>query len=106
MFRKLFRLSILLLVFFLLSLACNATEWLDSTRPASIHLEADGSGESYTLETAVFAIAEGGEITLGAGTYQLSSPLEITRSISLIGAGKDQTVIVATSDDYVTFGAS
>jgi parallel beta-helix repeat protein len=66
-----------------------------------IHLEADGSGDYSTLEKAIQHIAEGGTINLGAGTYRLSQPLEINKSISLIGVGMDQTIIAATTQYHV-----
>jgi len=68
---------------------------------AAIYLKADGSGDYPGLEKAVQQIAEGGTISLGAGTYRLSQPLEITKSISLIGAGMDQTIVAATTEYYV-----
>ena len=67
----------------------------------AIHLEADGSGDYPTLEEAVQQIGGGGAITLGVGTYRLSQPLEINKSISLIGAGVDQTIVAATTNYYV-----
>ena len=36
---------------------------------------------------------EGTTVTLGAGTYRLNGPLEIGKSITLVGAGMDETLI-------------
>jgi parallel beta-helix repeat protein len=92
-----------LVVFILLGVGAYYIYTFQVKKPevAAIYLKADGSGDYPTLEKAVQHIAEGGTITLGAGTYRLSQPLEINKPISLIGAGMDQTIVVTTTEYYV-----
>jgi len=66
--------------------------------PVTINIEADGSGDYWTLEEAVQNAPEGANIFLGPGVYDLEKNLTIGKSLQLIGSGMDDTEIV--SDDY------
>ncbi|HHO55288.1 MAG TPA: hypothetical protein ENK21_02790, partial [Trueperaceae bacterium] len=43
----------------------------------------------------------GGEYRLAAGTYELSEPLLLTKGLTLLGAGKDKTIVTGSSPLYV-----
>ena len=59
-----------------------------------ISIKADGSGDYKTLEEALQAANENGTIMLEEGTYNLTSKLEIKKSISLTGTGKASETII------------
>ncbi len=69
--------------------------------PVVIRLETDGSGAYATLEEAVQKVLEGGTILLGPGIYRLAQPLEVQKPLRLIGAGKEQTIIVSEAEGHV-----
>ena len=81
--------------------AVPATPTKSSPDRADIRLEADGSGDYTTLLDALRAAQDGATITLGAGTYRLDSAYTITRSLTLVGAGADQTAIVSDLESFV-----
>lgn len=66
-----------------------------------IRVEVDGSGDYATLEQAVAVAAPGATITLGPGMYRLMRGLEIDTSLTLIGAGMDETEIVSGAPGHV-----
>lgn len=72
-----------------------------SPTPPSIHLMADGSGDYATLPEAVENAPADAAIFLGPGVYRLTQPLVVNQALHLIGAGMDQTEIVAGTGDYV-----
>jgi hypothetical protein len=57
------------------------------------------SGSATAVRDAVAKIADGGTITLAAGTYELDQLLTINKSVQLVGAGMAQTSIVSTVKD-------
>ena len=68
--------------------------------PASrriVTLAPDGTGDYASLEQAVAAVCENETIRLLPGEYRLAATLVITKSISLQGAGMDETAIVGCS---------
>jgi parallel beta-helix repeat protein len=66
-----------------------------------IYVEAGGGGDYTMLEEAVAAAASRATITLGPGTYRLLRGLEIDTSLTLIGAGIDETEIVSGVPGHV-----
>lgn len=66
-----------------------------------IYVAVDGSGDYLSLEEAVAAAAPGATITLGPGTYRLVWGLEIATSMTLVGAGMDETEIVSGAPSHV-----
>jgi parallel beta-helix repeat protein len=66
-----------------------------TTEISGIHLSADGSGDYPKLETAIIQAEAGETIILEAGTYRLDKILEIDNSITIIGAGMDETIIAS-----------
>jgi F-box protein 11 len=66
-----------------------------------IHVEVDGSGDYATLEEAVAAAAPRATITIGPGMYRLLRGLEIDTSLTLVGAGMDETEIVSGAPSHV-----
>jgi parallel beta-helix repeat protein len=66
-----------------------------------IYVAVDGSGDYPALEQAVAAAAPGATITLGPGMYRLIRGLEIDTSMTLIGAGLDETEIVSGGPGHV-----
>ncbi len=71
--------------------------------PGAIRVEVDGSGDYATLEEAVANAPEGGVINLGPGVHRLAAPLTIERSLTLIGAGMDETEVVCDGPNYVLY---
>ena len=67
--------------------------------PTSLHVQASLQGSSASLSSAVAKIADGGTITLAAGTYDLNQLLTVDKSVQLVGAGMGQTLIVSTVKD-------
>jgi len=61
----------------------------------------DGSGDYATVEAAVAAAAPRATITLGPGTYRLIRALDIETSLTLVGAGMDETEIVSGAPSHV-----
>lgn len=61
----------------------------------------DGTGEFPDLITAVDSVEAGATLMLEPGVYQLRQPLEIDKSLRMIGAGKQETEIVSTAPGYV-----
>lgn len=66
-----------------------------------IHVEVDGSGDYATLEQAVAAAAPRATITLGPGMYRSLRAMEIDTSLTLMGAGMDETEIVSGAPSHV-----
>jgi parallel beta-helix repeat protein len=62
----------------------------------TVTLRPDGSGDAADLAAAVASLPDGGTIVLEPGTYMLESPLRVEQSVSLVGAGRDQTEVETT----------
>ena len=69
--------------------------------PVTVRLAADGSGEYESLEAAVEAVPPGSSILLDAGTYRLAGPLEIDKSLRLLGVGLEETIVSGGKGDQV-----
>ena len=69
--------------------------------PSTVHIAADGSGDYPSLEEALAAVPPESTILLDPGTYRLKHKLEIDKTISLRGAGMDQTIVVGDDATYV-----
>ncbi|MGD8465626.1 MAG: right-handed parallel beta-helix repeat-containing protein, partial [Anaerolineae bacterium] len=69
--------------------------------PMTVQVAADGSGDFAGLAEAVAAVSPGSTIQLAAGTYPLSASLEISKSLTLTGAGMDATEIRGTAGESV-----
>jgi parallel beta-helix repeat protein len=63
----------------------------------------DGSGQFTRLEEAVQAAAPGDTIRLKAGVYLLSHPIDITKPLSLIGEGMDNTRVFCEAEGHVVY---
>lgn len=70
---------------------------------SGIRVEADGSGDYATLAEAVANAPAGSVIILGAGTHRLAAPLEISQTLTLVGAGMDETEVVFDGAGYVLY---
>lgn len=64
--------------------------------PTSLHVQAGLSNSAAGLMNALDKIADGGTITLAAGTYDLDQLLTIDKSVQLVGAGMSKTLVVST----------
>jgi Endopolygalacturonase len=64
------------------------------------HVSGDGKTDSTgQIRTAVAAAAAvGGTVYFDKGTYLISSPIDVPSGVSILGAGKDQTVFKATNE--------
>jgi len=69
--------------------------------PTPVHVAEDGSGDYPGLEEALAAVPPESTILLDPGTYRLKHKLEIDKTISLRGAGMDQTIVVGDDATYV-----
>lgn len=67
----------------------------------SVRVAPDGSGDYPSLEAAVGSVPEGATIVLDPGTFRLTGPMEVAQSLSLEGAGMDQTEIVCDAGGHV-----
>ncbi len=72
----------------------------DTREPVTVRVAKNG-GDYSDLETAVEAVPPKSTIELDTGHYELTSPLLITKSLTINGAGVDSTLI-STSAGSVT----
>ena len=74
------------------------------TPSAVIRLFPDGSGDYASLIQAVENAPVGASIILATGTYELTDFLDIEKSLTITGAGMDQTVITTIiGEDAIGF---
>lgn len=59
---------------------------------------AESVSSTESLVSAVRDAAEGSVIRIEPGTYELTEPLELKSGTTLVGAGKDSTIITQSSD--------
>jgi parallel beta-helix repeat protein len=67
--------------------------------PLTVRVAPDGSGDYTGLEEAVDAALAGSTIVLDPGTHRLTGSLEFRKSLTLRGAGLDQTFVVGTEGE-------
>jgi len=67
----------------------------------TININADSSGDYVNLDKAVEAADFGDTIVLSEGEHWLDYPLVINKSIQLIGAGSDTTLLMCQGKDCV-----
>jgi len=69
-----------------------------------IYLKADGTGDYATLEEAIADASSGAMIMLAKGIYEIIDYISIEKSIALMGAGADKTIITKkTGDDSLIY---
>jgi parallel beta-helix repeat protein len=68
---------------------------------ASIKMASPSGNDDQAFADAFKKLKDGGTVTLGEGTYKLSKPLQIVKSVHLIGQGLDKTRIVGTAEEVV-----
>jgi len=68
-----------------------------------IFIDAKGTGDYKTLGDAITNAGSGSTIMLDSGTYDLAEFLEINKSINLIGAGSDKTIITGEIGDCAIY---
>ena len=69
-----------------------------------IYIKADGTGDYAILEEAIADAPGGAMIVLAKGTYEITDYIEIEKSIALMGAGADKTIITKkTGDDSLIY---
>jgi parallel beta-helix repeat protein len=102
--------AIIFIGILLITLAClggAATEQAAlPTEERGIYMAADGSGVYINLETAIEKVEPGATLELDAGTYQLTKRLVIEKPITLIGSGRDETIITFSTDAVINFKAN
>lgn len=69
--------------------------------PMTVHVVPDGSGDYASLEAAVDTVPAESTITLAPGTYRLTGQLTVDKSLTLRGAGMDQTFVVGDAGEYM-----
>jgi hypothetical protein len=67
-------------------------------RPKDFHVSADGQGEYSSVQVAIDAAPAGAVVRIGPGKFQ--GPVQITKPLTLEGAGADRTFLTA---DWVNF---
>lgn len=65
--------------------------------PRTVTLRADGSGDYPTLQSAVADLMAGSTITLEAGEFPITAPLEVNYSLTIRGQGMDSTIITGNT---------
>ena len=65
--------------------------------PTTVMVHPDGSGDYATIQDAVNRLADGSGILLDEGMYLLPETVNFSRTISLIGVGKNKTIIHSTA---------
>lgn len=79
--------------------ACSTSR----SKPATVSVS-PGADDWGTLSDALSLVKDGGTIKLAAGTYRLSQPLQIVKSVNIVGSG--QTILQCEFGDYVVaFGS-
>lgn len=66
----------------------------------------DGSGDFQSVEDAVSALPAGSTISLGSGTFVVSEPLLLDKSIRIVGQGRSETQIVGRGSTGVIHAVS
>jgi parallel beta-helix repeat protein len=100
--RRLRLVALKLIVVVLIALAAGAcgAPW---SKPATSNV-GPGGDDSKALTDALSNVKDGDTIKLAAGTYRLSQPLQIVKSVNIVGTGKT-TVQCAAGDYVVAFGS-
>ena len=86
--------------------ASSSAPQLQALQRRELTVASDGSGHFTRLEEAVQAAAPGDTIRLKAGVYHLSHPMDITKPLSLIGEGMDNTRVFCEAEGYVVYFSS
>jgi CubicO group peptidase (beta-lactamase class C family) len=90
-----------LLVALLLAGGCGPRTAGEPPPRGLIYLSPDGHGDYPSLTQAVRQAPVGATIVLAAGVYRLPAPLDVYRSVTLRGAGPDQTTVIGTTAGHV-----
>jgi parallel beta-helix repeat protein len=61
--------------------------------PTMAHILSDGSGDYATLEIAIESVVAESTLILGEGTFHLEGSLDINKPLTLIGSGRDETIV-------------
>lgn len=61
--------------------------------PTTAHILSDGSGDYATLEIAIESVVAESTLILGEGTFHLEGSLDINKPLTLIGSGRDETIV-------------
>ncbi len=80
---------------------CGETPPLESAPSAPIYVSADGRGDYATLPEAVQEAPTGATILLDPGTYELTAPLDMFRSLRIIGTSRTNTVVTSATTGHV-----
>ena len=89
------RLLLGVLFLFLFSM-CNLPA--GNSGPREVSLNADGSGDFDSLQTAIAKLASGSTITLNPGTYYVGESVQLTKGITLKGQPGVTTVTVNAAE--------
>lgn len=69
--------------------------------PRTVRVMPDGTGDFPTIQDAIAIVEDGATIILGAGTYTLTETLRISKSVTIQGAGSNETIITSAHTDGV-----
>jgi parallel beta-helix repeat protein len=93
-------LRLIVVVLIVLAAGACGVPW---SKPATLNV-GPGADDSRARTDALGKVKDGGTITLAAGTYRLSQPLQIVKSVNIVGTGK--TIVQCATGDYVgAFGS-
>lgn len=77
----------------------NGTTGSDTLYDGSSPIYTTGSvGPLQTIQAGIGAVCVGGTVNVAIGIYNLTDYLDINKSLNLVGAGKDSTIINGSSD--------
>jgi parallel beta-helix repeat protein len=65
-----------------------------------VQLSPDGTGDYPDIVTAIVDVEPGTTIELSPGTYNLNESIIVEQSVRLVGAGKDETILISDAPDW------
>ena len=66
---------------------------------AHADLVPSGGDDSAAIQAAIDGAGSGGTVTLGAGTFLIGTQLTIGNGVTLVGKGRDETVLKYTGSE-------
>ena len=80
---------------------CAGSRPVEPPPRGPISVSPDGLGDYATLEQAAREAPAGATILLDPGVYRLAAPLDVYRSLELVGAGRAKTIVECGSGGHV-----
>jgi parallel beta-helix repeat protein len=90
-------LVVLLLSAIAFACACEAP----LVKKAEVVVEPTGGDASAAFKKAIDDVKDGGTVRLRAGTYRLNQPIQVLKSVTIVGEGLDKTKVVGSTGESV-----